>query len=242
MRTGRSKACERDVHESRRVLEILSSDNTSHENAPPRTLDPRVLRASETENRNDKKRTRTNERSLDDNDLETNFAGVGTGLPHDVSLLGPHSLGRAQLRQFKGSQRPVAAHRALGVLPGEHQSIGAGQEEEEAGAEKGRATGQEQHQPAVPIPARDQRGRGRSVAILLAADAGAGLERVGELVGSELLRQARRLQALLGTTQRDARPPPSTPEVISSRWSIGRARSLEDSRTDRRDISWIYCG
>lgn len=70
----------------------------------------------------------------------------------------------------------MAAYRAPRLLPGEHQSIGAGQEEEEARAEEDRAAGQEQHQPAVSVPARDQRGRGRSVALLFAADAGTGVE------------------------------------------------------------------
>jgi len=95
----------------------------------------------------------------------------------------------------------VAAHRASRLLPGEHQPICAGQEEEEARAEEDRAAGQEQHQPAVPVSARDQRGRGRPVALLLAADAGPGAERAGEFAGGELLRQARRLrQALIETT------------------------------------------
>jgi len=69
----------------------------------------------------------------------------------------------------------------------------------------------------MPVPARDQRGRGRSFALLLTADAGTGVERAGELAGGEFLRQARRLQALIGSTQRDARLPPSSPEVIPSK-------------------------
>lgn len=82
----------------------------------------------------------------------------------------------------------MAAHRASRLLSGEHQPIGAGQEEEEARAEEDRTAGQKQHQPAVPVPARDQRGRGRSVALLFAADAGPGVERAGEFTGGELLR------------------------------------------------------
>lgn len=54
----------------------------------------------------------------------------------------------------------MATHRASRLLPGEHQPIGTGEEEEEARAEEDRAAGQEQHQPAVPVPARDQRRRG----------------------------------------------------------------------------------
>lgn len=128
------------------------------------------------------------------------FTGVGASLSHDVSLVGSHSPGRAQLRQFKSSERFVATHRASRVLPGEHQSIGAGQEEEETRAEEGGAAGQEQYQSTMSVPARDQRGRGRSFALLLAADVGTGAERAGEVVGSELLRQARRPQALIGST------------------------------------------
>lgn len=144
------------------------------------------------------------------------FTGVRTSFPHDVSLVGPHSPGRAQLRQFKGSERYVATHRASRILPGEHQPIGAGQEEEETSTEEGGAAGQEQHQSAMPVPACNQRGRCRSLALFLAADARTGAERTGEFIGSELLRQVRRLQALIGSTQRDARLPSSSPEVILS--------------------------
>lgn len=113
----------------------------------------------------------------------------------------------------------MAAYRAPRVLPGEHQLIGAGQEEEETSAEEGGAAGQEQHQSAVPVPARNQRGRCRSFALLLAADTRTGAERTGEFTGGELLRQVRRLQALIGSAQRDARLPPSSPEIIGEEGS-----------------------
>jgi len=56
-----------------------------------------------------------------------------------VSLVGPHSPSRTQFRQLEGSERLVAAHRTPRILSGEHQPVGAGQEEEEAGAEEGSA-------------------------------------------------------------------------------------------------------
>lgn len=175
------------------------------------------------------------------------FTGVRASLPHDVSLVGPHSPGRAQLWQLKGSERFVATHRAPRVLPGEHQPIGAGQEEEETSAKEGGAAGQKQHQSAMPVPACDQRGRGRSFALFLAADASTGAERAGEFIGGELLRQARRLQALIGSTQRDARFSPSPPEVILSRKkdpvnvACGRTDEIQRTRTRASRIAIESC-
>jgi len=54
------------------------------------------------------------------------FAGVRTSLSHDVSLVGSHSPGWAQFRQFEGGERSVAAHRAPRILSREYQLIGAG--------------------------------------------------------------------------------------------------------------------
>ena len=89
------------------------------------------------------------------------FSGFRTSFPYHVSLVGSHASSGTELRQFESGKRSVAAHRATGILPGEHKSLGTRKkEEEEASAEEDRATGEEQHQSALSVSARDQRGRG----------------------------------------------------------------------------------
>ena len=133
------------------------------------------------------------------------FVGIGAGVSHDVPLVRSHAPRRPQLRQSESGERPLAAHRETRLLPGEHQPLDTGEEEEEARAEESGVADQEQHQPAVSVSTRDQRRRRRPVPILLPSDHGAAAERAGEFAGSEFLRQREATIGRLGFSFFDAR-------------------------------------
>lgn len=113
--------------------------------------------------------------------------GIWSSFSHNVLIFGSHSACWFELRQFKGSQRSVAAHRASSILPREYQPLDSRKKEEKIPSKKGRPSCEKQHQPALSIPTCYKRRCGGQVALFFSANSGAGSIRNRKLLRVHLL-------------------------------------------------------